>query len=162
VPALVAPQLEDQVAEPVDHGGCGVEPGGAVDESQGLEPARHAVELAELGLERSEDRQTGEPGSFVALLDGELGADLPLHPGLRPIDGAVPRDVRDVAADPDQIEPELHPRRGRERPWQLEPELGETLLEPAHGLKHSPPSPPLHVRGWRGHCRPNRSGVARA
>ena len=38
----VAPELDDEIAEAVDHGGGGVEPRRAVDEAERLDPALHS------------------------------------------------------------------------------------------------------------------------
>jgi len=68
MPAGRSPDLSDQVAEAVDHRRSQVEPGRAVDEAERLDPALDAVEIAELVLERGEDREGGEPRGLVAAL----------------------------------------------------------------------------------------------
>ena len=50
VAAGLAPDVEDQLREAVDHGGRLVEAGRAVDEPERLDPARDPVEIAELLL----------------------------------------------------------------------------------------------------------------
>ena len=47
----------------------------APDEAKRLDPAGHAVELAEFLLERGEDGQACRARSLVGLLDGDLASD---------------------------------------------------------------------------------------
>jgi hypothetical protein len=128
----VAPQLEDQVAEAVDGGGGDVEVLRALDEAEHLDPGGHPVELAELLLERREHRQGGGTGSVVGLLDGDLGADAPAHQDPVAVGRPVAGDVREIAVHAHELERQLHPRRRGERLGQLEPELGQPVLDSAH------------------------------
>ena len=68
----VAPELEHQVGEAVDHRRRLVEAGRALDQPERLDPTGHPVELAELRLQRGEDRERRQARRLVALLDREL------------------------------------------------------------------------------------------
>ena len=60
----VAPELDDQIAEPVDDAGVLAEARRAVHVTDSPEPLRDAVEVAELALERCKDRERGQSGRF--------------------------------------------------------------------------------------------------
>src|SRR6188472_478513 len=104
VVAGIAPQLEHQVAEPVDHARRRAEAGRAVDEPEELDPAAHAVEVAELPFQRREDRQRREPRGLVSLFGSQVGAHLAAKDHLRPVQRAVPRYIRETAADAHEVE----------------------------------------------------------
>jgi hypothetical protein len=132
VAAGVAPELEDQVAEAVDGGGGHVEVLRALDEAERLDPGGDPVEVAELLLERREHRQSRGASSLVGLLHRDLGADAAGHQQPIPVERAVAGDVREVAVDAHELERQLHPGRSGERRGQLEPELGQPVLDRAH------------------------------
>src|ERR1044071_5591742 len=91
-------QLEDQVGESVDHGRLVDEAGRRVDHPEDAQPARHAVEVAELALERPEDRERRQPRGLVALFERYLGADLAQHGRERAV-----RQLRAVAGEVDAV-----------------------------------------------------------
>lgn len=79
--------------KPLTTAGVRLKPGGAVHEPQDLHPPGHAVEVAELVLQRREYRKCREPGGVVSLLGCQLAADLALHEGARAVHRAVAGDV---------------------------------------------------------------------
>ena len=131
--AGVSPHLQDQLREAVDHCGRLAEPGRAVDEPEGFHPARDPVQVAQLLLERREDREAGETGRLVCLLDRDVGVDLALHQDLLAVHRQMAGDVGEPVTDSNEVERKLDPRRRRERPREREPELAEPLLDRAHG-----------------------------
>jgi hypothetical protein len=139
--ALISPDVEDQPGEAVDDRRGLVEPGRAVHEPQRLDPASDPVEVVELRPEAGEDRQAGLPGGLGARLDIELATDLPLSEDLGPVHRPVPRDMRKLALDPNEVELERDTGRGSERLGKLEPELRQPLLDPAHDPRASSSAP---------------------
>src|SRR5262249_50709767 len=91
--ALRAEELVEEVGGAVDHLGHAVEAGRHVDHAHQSHDALDAVELAQLLLEAREDRQRDQPRGGVALLDGEVAAELADHLDARrrTVVAAVPR-----------------------------------------------------------------------
>src|SRR5438093_12781205 len=94
----IAPKLEDQVAEAVHDARHAAEAGRAVHEAERLDPARYVIELAELLLERREDRKRGQASRLVRLLETDIRADLALHQDFGTVERAVAGYVRISAA----------------------------------------------------------------
>src|SRR4051794_5058636 len=107
VASRVAPEAEDEVAEAVDGGRRGIEALRAADEAEGLDPGGHAVEVAELLLERGEDRQAGGAGGVVGLLDGHLGAHATGDEQPVAVERTVARHIGQAVVDPHQLERQL-------------------------------------------------------
>jgi hypothetical protein len=63
-----APELDDQVTEAVYNGGVLAEAGLAVDVPDRTNPLRDPVEVAQLALERREDREAGHTRGLVGLI----------------------------------------------------------------------------------------------
>src|SRR5690348_13997685 len=68
---LLAPQLQDQVGEAVDHRRLPDETRRGVDHAERAYPVRDAIQVAELPLQAAEHGQRGEPRGFVTLLHRE-------------------------------------------------------------------------------------------
>lgn len=111
----VAPQLDDEVAEAVDNGGVLAKARLAMDVADGANPLRDATEITELLFERCEDRQSGQTGGVVALLEGEVTTYEPGHECRLPVERAVPRDVGKSGVDLDQLKVARRRERRRER-----------------------------------------------
>src|SRR5204862_163892 len=82
------------------------------DQTEGLRPAGDPIELVQLLLQGGKDGKPRQAGRLVAVLHREVVADLALGQDLRAVGGQVPRNVGKLPAHPDQVELELHPRRG--------------------------------------------------
>ena len=98
VAAGVAEHLHEQVGAAVDHGGGLVETGRDVDHAEHLDDALDAVEVAELGVERREDRERGHPRRPAAVVEREVATDLAAH-DVGAVDRTVPADVHDAVVD---------------------------------------------------------------
>ena len=101
--------------KPLITAGVLLKPGAQLTSPSALTQPADPVELAELLLQRGEDREPGEARGLVALLDREVAADLALHQDLGAVGGQVAGDVGEAAAHPDEVELELDPGRGGER-----------------------------------------------
>ena len=104
VPAL-APQIEDEVAEAVDHRRRGGELGRGVDEAENLEPAGDAIQVPELGR-----RIPSGPANGA----GNASPRSPRRRSISPIGSLLPQGVLDE---------QQHARAGR----------GQRLGEPRRG-----------------------------
>src|SRR6478609_9497396 len=123
----VAEHLHEQVGAPVDDGGCPVESGRDIDHAEHLHDAADAVQVAELGTERREDRARRHAGRLHPLLERHVPSDLA---GDHPVagDGTVPTDVDEPTLD---HAPHVVPR-GREHGRELDPELHQPVVDPPH------------------------------
>jgi len=79
VPACVAPQVDDEIAEAVGDRGVLAEVGRAVHVTDGADPLRHAIEVSEFLLQGREHRKGGHARCLVSLLDRQVPADETLH-----------------------------------------------------------------------------------
>ena len=93
--ARVAPEVDDEIAEPVDDQRFLIEPGRGMDVSDSAQPLRHAVESTELLLQRGEYPETGQTSGVVTLFDGQLVANAALHQRPGSVEGAMARDIRE-------------------------------------------------------------------
>ena len=73
--ARIAPDLDDQVAETVEDLGVLMETGRRLHVANRPQPLRHPVEVAELLLERGDDRKARQPRRPIALLHRQIPAD---------------------------------------------------------------------------------------
>jgi hypothetical protein len=72
------PQISAKSSEqPLMTAGCSPNSGVACTIAEQLDDARDAIEAAQRGLQRGEDRQTGLPGGSTSGGDIEIGADAP-------------------------------------------------------------------------------------
>src|SRR6478609_8498141 len=131
--AGLSPHVEYQLREAIDHRGSLAEAGRAVDEPECLHPPRDPVQIAQLLLQRCEDREAGEAGGLVGLLDRHVGVDLSLHEDLLAVHGQMARDIGEPVTDANELEGKLDPRRRREGPRESQPELAQPVLDGAHG-----------------------------
>jgi hypothetical protein len=107
---LGSEDLEDQIAEPVDHARLPVETRRRIHHAEDSRPARDALQVAERPLQAAENRQTREAGGPIGLFGRDLGANLAQRLGERAIGigRTVARDQRPVARD-------AHPRNRQHR-----------------------------------------------
>lgn len=120
----VAEHLDQQIRAPVDDGGHAVEAGRGVDHAEHLDDSFDAVERAELGLHRRENRQSGHPCRIPTLFECEVAADLAAHDDVTG-DRAVPADVQQATVDhaPDVA------AGGREHGWQFHSQFSQPCLD---------------------------------
>src|SRR4051812_9242818 len=98
--ASLAPELDYQITEAIEHLGIAVEAGYTMDVAHDSKPRLNAVEVPERALKRSQDRQSSDFRSARSLLDIHVVPEQANDRGPR-TDGAVSRDVRDVLVDRD-------------------------------------------------------------
>jgi hypothetical protein len=65
MPAHVAPELDDEIAEAVEHCRVLLEPRCGLDVTDDLEPLRDAIQVAESSLKGRENRQGREGGGTI-------------------------------------------------------------------------------------------------
>src|SRR5919202_5566640 len=127
--ARVTPERQDQVAEPIEGGWSYVEPRGTLDKPERLDPARHTVEVTELLLEGSEDRQARRAGGFVRLLDRHLRADAASDQQPVSVERPVTGDVCRPVVDTHEFERQLHTRWSSKRSGQHQAEFRKPILD---------------------------------
>jgi hypothetical protein len=94
--------------------------------TDGSEPVPDAVEVAEVALERGEDRERGQPRGLVGLIDREIATDEPLDKLRRSVERAVPGDIGKASVHLDQFEVPGRDERRR----QTKSHLFELRLDP--------------------------------
>ena len=75
--------VHQQIGAAVDHGWRLVEPRRHVDHPEHLDDPFDAVEGAEFGLQRGQDRQTGHPSGGAGFVDRQILVDFASHPRCR-------------------------------------------------------------------------------
>jgi hypothetical protein len=101
---LLAEHLDQEVRGAVHHPGRFGEAGGAVDVADEADGALDAAEIADDGLGHGEVVQGAQPSRLVALLDGEVRAELSpvneivldLADGAREVEGLADEDAGNV------------------------------------------------------------------
>src|SRR5690348_6380979 len=83
--SFLAIEFEDQVREAIDDGWWLVETGRDVHHPKDAQPGHHAVQITQLALEATKNRQRRLPRRRVSLVERHLRA----HFATRPRDGAV-------------------------------------------------------------------------
>src|SRR5262249_33598827 len=97
---VLAEDLHHQIGEAVDHLWLGAEAFGRIDHAEDLDDALDLVEAPEKGPRRPQKLDTDLPGNLVAVLDGQIAADLAAHGGAAVPFGAMAREEQEVP-DPD-------------------------------------------------------------
>ena len=133
-PRLRSPDLEHELAEAVDHRGHRVEAGGDVDEARRLHPALDAVEIAELGSQRREDRESRQPPRARSGADPERATDVAGRQDSLAVHRPVAADVSEPVVHMDPLEEEVDSGRSCEGGGQLDAELGEAVVDGTHAL----------------------------
>lgn len=90
--------VDQQVRASVDDRRRLVETGPDIDHTEDLDDAIDAVEIAELGLQRGQDREGGHPGRIPSLFECQIGAHLSAD-DLRSVEGTMTSDVDQIILD---------------------------------------------------------------
>ncbi|MCY1243158.1 hypothetical protein D9M72_561620 [compost metagenome] len=131
-----AEEFEDQVGKPVDDRRLLLKARCRGHHAEHARPCGDAVQVAERALQAAEHREPGEARGGVALLDGQLGAELAERRGNAAvgIQRAVARDDGASADEADEREGEEDAGRWRDRRGQHEAECCESLFDAGHGV----------------------------
>jgi hypothetical protein len=99
-------QFEDKIREAIDDTRLPVEAGRGIYHTKNPAPRADAIKVAKLSLEARKNRNGCEARCGIALLNGEITADLAERPGDRAIRilSAVPGDKCPSAHEPDRPE----------------------------------------------------------
>ncbi len=125
----LAENLDEQIGAPVDDRGSLVESGCHVDHSEHLDYSQYPIKVAQLGTQGGKDRQRGQSGGLVRLIESQVGADLPTYEPLS-VDRSVTAHVHEVVLDHTS---EIVACRW-EYPWKHDAQLFEPLCYHARNL----------------------------
>lgn len=71
----IAPQIDDEITEPVDDLRVVAKARRRLDIPHGAQPFSHSIEVSQFQPERGEDRKARQPSGFVSLIQRQIAPD---------------------------------------------------------------------------------------